>query len=304
MVSHWDEVRVRDMEIGEMRGRWRRFGSPDLGVRRLQVAPGARSMPVHVHAETEELFHVLGGSGLLWQDGRTWPVGPGDSIFHAPKREAHTLLAGDEGLDVLAFGAETGADMSWLPRAGVFWAGPRWIPADAPHPFEAEAGAGPLERGEPLHERPANVVGLADLEPEEFRGGDVASVRRDPGETFDSRTSGLGHVVVEPGMLSSPPHCHSAEDEIFVVLDGDGALLLGDAGADEHPVRAGSLVLRPAGTGVAHTFRAGERGLTLLAYGTRDPNDICFYPRSGKVSLRGVRAVFRVQRVDYWDGEV
>jgi hypothetical protein len=30
---------------------------------------------------------------------------------------------------------------------------------------------------------------------------------------------------------------------------------------------------------------------------------ICVYPRSGKVSPRGIQAVFRVQRVDYWDGE-
>jgi hypothetical protein len=27
------------------------------------------------------------------------------------------------------------------------------------------------------------------------------------------------------------------------------------------------------------------------------------YPRSGKLSVRGVRAKFLVQRVDYWEGE-
>ena len=101
-------------------------------------------------------------------------------------------------------------------------------------------------------------------------------------------------------MLSSPPHCHSAEEELFVVLDGGGELLLGD---DEHPVRPGSIVARPPGTGVSHAFRAGDAGLTLLAFGTRDPNDIVYYPRSGKVSLRGIRARFQVERVDYWDGE-
>ena len=77
-------------------------------------------------------------------------------------------------------------------------------------------------------------------------------------------------------------------------------LLLGD---DEHPVRPGSVVARPPGTGVAHAFRAGERGLTFLAYGTREPNDICFYPRSGKVFFRGVNLVARIESLDYWDGE-
>ena len=43
--------------------------------------------------------------------------------------------------------------------------------------------------------------------------------------------------------------------------------------------------------------------MTVLMYGTRDSNDICFYPRSGKVMLRGVGLVGRIEPVDYWDGE-
>ena len=65
----------------------------------------------------------------------------------------------------------------------------------------------------------------------------------------------------------------------------------------------GSTVARPAGTRVAHAFRAGPDGLTLLAYGTRDPNDIAYYPRSNKVYLRGVGVLARVEPLDYWDGE-
>ena len=36
----------------------------------------------------------------------------------------------------------------------------------------------------------------------------------------------MRHVELEPGALSGPPHRHSAEEEIFVVLDGEGALEL------------------------------------------------------------------------------
>jgi uncharacterized cupin superfamily protein len=43
--------------------------------------------------------------------------------------------------------------------------------------------------------------------------------------------------------------------------------------------------------------------MSVLAYGTRDPNDICFYPRSGKVMIRGVGLVGRLERLDYWEGE-
>ena len=81
---------------------------------------------------------------------------------------------------------------------------------------------------------------------------------------------------------------------------GDGHLLLGD---EELPVRAGSVVARPAGTGVAHAFRAGEEGMRLLAYGTRDPNDICYYPRSNKIAWRGVGVIGRIEQLGYWDGE-
>ena len=60
---------------------------------------------------------------------------------------------------------------------------------------------------------------------------------------------------------------------------------------------------RPPGTGVAHLFRAGDGGLTYLAYGTRDPGDVCYYPRSNKISFRGVKLIARLERLDYWDGE-
>jgi uncharacterized cupin superfamily protein len=99
---------------------------------------------------------------------------------------------------------------------------------------------------------------------------------------------------------SSPQHCHSLEEEIFVVLAGGGTLVLGD---EEIPVRAGNVVARPAGTGVAHLFRAGDEGLSLLAYGTREPGDVCYYPRSNKIAFRGLGVIARLEKLDYWDGE-
>lgn len=44
-------------------------------------------------------------------------------------------------------------------------------------------------------------------------------------------------------------------------------------------------------------------GLTYLAYGMRDPADVCFYPRSNKVAFRGIGVIARVESLDYWDGE-
>jgi uncharacterized cupin superfamily protein len=98
--------------------------------------------------------------------------------------------------------------------------------------------------------------------------------------------SGLNHIVLPAGGQGAPAHCHSQEEELFVVLEGDGVLKLwprGEQRAEEHALEQGDVISRPAGTGVAHAFRPGGGGLTYLAYGTREPNDMCFYPESGRV---------------------
>jgi uncharacterized cupin superfamily protein len=110
----------------------------------------------------------------------------------------------------------------------------------------------------------------------------------------------MSWLQLASGAKSFPFHCHSAEEELFVVLDGEGTLRLGDG---RHPLRTGHIVSRPAGTGIAHQFVAGVAGMTILAYSNIDPNDIAFYPDSSKVKLRGLGVTMRVEPVDYWDGE-
>ena len=304
MIAHWDEVEPTVIDQGDMRGtRWRlgaAAGTARTGLSRYRLDPGERAMPVHVHGDEEELFYVLAGEGLSWQDGRTYTVSAGDCIVHLPGAETHTIAGAGNGLDVLAFGSGSDTGATWLPRAGAMWLNPRWLPLDGSDPFAREAAAGPLELPAPEQSRPPTIVALADGEVHQARHGDVASVRRDLGDVLGSVRIGVGRLEVEPGMLSYPPHCHAAEEELFVVLEGAGTLLLGD---DEQAVRVGSIVARPPGTGVSHAFRAGDGGLTLLAFGTREANDIVYYPRAGKVSLRGIRVRFEVERVDYWHGE-
>jgi uncharacterized cupin superfamily protein len=301
---HWDEVEPIAIDREHLRGtRWRlgaAAGAAAVGVSRYRLRAGERAMPVHVHADEEELFYVLDGEGVSWQDGRTYRVAAGDCILHRAGDEPHTILGAGDGLDVLAFGTGSPTGLTWLPRARAWWNGPHWLPHDGPDPFAAEDAAGPLDVPTPDRERPPTIVGRADTILREADEGDVVRTRHEYGQVLGSRASGLGVLVIQPGSLAYPPHCHSAEEEVFVVLEGEGTLLLGD---EEHAVRPGSVVARPPGTGVAHAFRAGAGPLTVLAYGTREPNDIAYYPRSGKVLLRGINAMFRVERLDYWDGE-
>jgi hypothetical protein len=44
--------------------------------------------------------------------------------------------------------------------------------------------------------------------------------------------------------------------------------------------------------------------MTVLMYGTRDPREVVYYPRSRKVYFVGLGLVTRVgEEVDYWEGE-
>jgi uncharacterized cupin superfamily protein len=308
-VAHWDEVERERAEQGPLAS-WTAdlgtaAGSITVGVTRWQIDPGKRSTPVHVELVEEEISFVLGGSGLSWQfDGErvaTYEVGAGDCLVHLACEEAHTLRAGPEGLDVLAFGQRAYAGGTWLPRAGVVRMPLTWVetPGD-PHPWEREEKAGELEFPEPST-RPTKIVNLRDAELDlELSPPGYVGAWRELGRAAGSLRTGLNYVEVEPGNLGTPFHCHSAEEELFVVLEGEGTLLLGD---ERIPVRRGHVVARPPGTRVAHAFEAGDAGLTYLAYGTREPNDIAYYPRSNKIYWRGVGVMARVEKLDYWDGE-
>ena len=300
-LVHWDDVEPRRKEVGHLAVFMRDLGSPagtvSVGVTRWEVDPGKWSTPVHAELIEEEIFYVLGGSGLAWIDGETFEVGPGDCMVYNAAEEAHTHKAGPDGLDMLAFGMRAYNTGTLLPRAGTVRMDPATVDAssDPRHPWERESAAGEPEIGE-ISSRPPNIVHFSEATRLDVR----ASIDRDLGRSGGSERTGLCHVEVAPGKQGAPHHCHSAEEEIFVILEGGGTLRLGD---EQAPIRAGHVLGRPPGTRVAHSFRAGDEGMTYLAYGTREPNDIAYYPDSDKVNFRGIGLITRLERLDYWDGE-
>jgi uncharacterized cupin superfamily protein len=308
VIAHWDEVEGERAEHGHLAGTWfdlgAAAGSRNVGVTRIQVDPGRWSTPVHVELDEEEIYYVLGGSGLAWQGHTTHEVAAGDCVVQRVAEEPHTFRAAGDGLDLLAFGERTDATATYLPRAKVVRTGVTLDVSPGPHPWEREAAAGEPELPDPS-ERPANIVS-ADAVESEYEGGAGrwATLAR---KACAVRT-GLNWGHLEPGRAGAPPHCHSADEEIFVVLEGAGTLELWPSPArraehEQHEVEAGHVISRPPGTGIAHYFRAGPDGMTFLAYGTREPNDICYYPRSNKIYWRGVGLIARLEPLDYDDGE-
>jgi uncharacterized cupin superfamily protein len=301
---HWDDVAKISSDHGAIGGDWRMLGeaagSVAVGLRRIEVWPGRQAAPQHAHQGEEEIFYVLGGSGLSVQEDGCFAVGAGDAILYPAGGPAHTLVAGEDRLDVLAFGPRLRSESVRFPRIGAAYVAGRSVDTRSEHHFRSEARLDPIEVADEPDPRPATIRNVDEVEPVHFARGVAQAEARGLGRVLGARFTALNHAVLAPGSEAAPPHCHSMEEELFVVLDGDGVLLLGEEEA-EHPVRPGSIVSRPAGTGIAHGFRAGPGGMTLLMYSDKHPNDMCFYPRSGKVSLRGLGVIFKPERLPFWD---
>jgi len=284
-VAHWDDVEPYRRETGHLAGDWydlgRAAGCVSVGLKRIRIDPGKWSTPAHAEGAEEEIFFVLGGSGISWQDGEVFEVGEGDVLAHLPEKHAHTLRAGPKGLDVFAYGQRKKQGNTVLPRAAVAWMHPSWVDVGGAHPWEREAAIGEPDVGQ-ISPRPGRIANIDqgirwDL--------DTGAIDLNLGDVVGSVETGLSHMTIPPGAEGYPPHCHGAEEELFVVLEGSGTVALGDESAE---VRRGSVVSRPAGTRVAHSFLAEADGLAYLAYGTREPNDVVYYPRTDEIRFRGV----------------
>jgi uncharacterized cupin superfamily protein len=307
-TAHWDDARSARFDVGPMGADWDFLGGAagcdQIGLRRIRISPGKQSTPVHAHFGEEELFYVLHGSGVSWQESGVHAIGEGDAVLHPHGGPAHTVVAGDDGIDVLAFGDNLRHEAVRFPRINASWIGGMILEFLPTHQFQLEADrAGPVEVPAELDPRPKTIVHVPDMPAIDVDRPPTRGRLRSIGRTLGARRTALNWVELLPGGESAPPHSHSAEEELFIVMEGEGVLMLvGPEGTeDEHPVRRGSLVSRRPGTGIAHGFRAGEQGLTLLMYSDKPPGDACFYPRSGKVALRGLGVIFKPEPVGYWD---
>ena len=100
--------------------------------------------------------------------------------------------------------------------------------------------------------RPENIVNIDEVELEHWGDKGVTA----PLATRDrSDLAGFHWERLNPGKTGAVPHCHSAEEEIFVILEGAATLhlwpspLRAERGAEreQHEVRPGHVVARPPG---------------------------------------------------------
>lgn len=112
-----------------------------------------------------------------------------------------------------------------------------------------------------------------------------------PLDSFPLALLGASLEELLPGQAICPLHYHLVEEEHLYVLDGTLTVreVLPDGGGQrEMEVHAGELIAWPGGTRVAHqTSNRSDRLARFMAISDRCPQEVAFYPESGKVMLRG-----------------
>lgn len=127
---------------------------------------------------------------------------------------------------------------------------------------------------------------------------------------------GLGCMVVsvEPGKRAFPFHNHLGNDEMFIVIEGQGTYRMGAA---DHPIKAGDICAAPrGGPDTAHQIiNTGTGVLRYYGISTMNDPDVVEYPDSGKFAALAIapgssffdaHLTFHGKledRRDYWEGE-
>jgi uncharacterized cupin superfamily protein len=116
---------------------------------------------------------------------------------------------------------------------------------------------------------------------------------------------GAGVDILAPGMRGCPYHLHHAQEEMFIILEGEGTLRVA---GELLPVKAGDMVFIPPGPDYPHQLiNTSAAPLKYLSISTQERPEVCEYPDSGKFGVfhrERFRAIGRAgQDLDYWDGE-
>ncbi len=135
------------------------------------------------------------------------------------------------------------------------------------------------------------VIDLNTLQPVDFTskkltkfGGRVAEI----GNPLGLEGLGCRYFVVKPGRRAFPFHNHLGNDELFIIMEGQGVYRYGDKTME---ISAGSVCGAPRGgrEGAHQIINSGNEDLKYLAISTQNDPDICEYPDSDKILAFGIK---------------
>jgi len=155
---------------------------------------------------------------------------------------------------------------------------------------------------------------IANLDEVEFTdiedNGYYTSRRAQFSAGIGARKLGYNLTELPPGRAQCPFHSHRAEEEMFLILEGEGELRFG---SQRYRIRKHDVIACPTGGfDVAHQIiNTGTVTMRYLALSNVADMEICEYPDSNKIGVfaedqggPGLRKMFRAETtVEYYDGE-
>jgi uncharacterized cupin superfamily protein len=301
-------------------GTW--AGGHPFDVQLRRIPPGAAVCPYHLHLAQWELFIVHRGVGSVRTPDGTFAVKTGEVFYHPPGVPHQLTNSGRDDLEVFIVTDHAPLDSCYYPDSDKrslrppgkvfrleevhYFDGEDTLPSNPP-PFVVS----PAPLSAPIVPFAQRRVHPDDLPWDEwqspkgkFRGRSkelsiaLGAKRNTPtglgGHPFDLE---LGKLA--PGERPCPFHSHATQWELFIFLAGTAKVRANDETAILH---AGDIVVHPPGE--AHDFtNTGDTDLLYYCLADNPPVDYWHYPDSGKWGLRSPREFFRIDSVEYYDGE-
>ena len=154
-------------------------------------------------------------------------------------------------------------------------------------------------------------VNLDDVEFTDIEeNGYYTSKRAQFSAGIGARKLGYNLTELPPGKAQCPFYLHRAEEEMFLILEGEGELRFGD---QRYRIRRNDVIACPTGgPNVAHQIiNTGKTTLRYLALSNLAEIEVCEYPDSNKVGVHadgpkeaGLHKMFRGEvTVEYYDRE-
>jgi mannose-6-phosphate isomerase-like protein (cupin superfamily) len=103
-------------KVGEARYVREQLGATQVGLTHYRLAPGKSQGWAHRHSVAEEIYVALSGSGRITADEKSFELRPLDAVRVAPAT-VRELEAGQDGLEVLAFGLHSPGDGEMVARS-------------------------------------------------------------------------------------------------------------------------------------------------------------------------------------------
>jgi uncharacterized cupin superfamily protein len=124
--------------------------------------------------------------------------------------------------------------------------------------------------------------------------------RRRVNESGEAHPFDLQIRRLPPGASVCPYHSHAAQWEMFVIISGQGKVR---RDGEVHVVGAGDAFVHPPNTAHQITNSSATDDLTFYIVADNPPVDVFHYPDSNKYGTRPLGKYFRLDEVDYFDGE-